>query len=43
MDNCGLKKFNNSIPREKWPNEIAIKASANSKSIIQKSKIYSFY
>jgi len=40
MDNCGLKDLIIINPREKWPNEIAINASANSKSIIQKSKIY---
>ena len=38
MDNCGLKDLIIINPREKWPNEIAINASANSKSIIQKSK-----
>ena len=41
MDNCGLKNLIIVSPREKWPNDIAIKASANSKIIIQKSKIYS--
>jgi len=40
MDNCGLKDLIIINPREKWPNEIAINASANSKPIIQKSKIY---
>ena len=41
MDNCDLKDLIIINPREKWPNDIAIKASANSKIIIQKSKIYS--
>jgi len=41
MDNCGLKNLIIVNPREKWPNDIAINASANSKAIIQKSKIYS--
>lgn len=41
MDNCGLKNLIIVSPREKWPNDIAIKASANSKIIIQKSQIYS--
>ena len=34
MDNCGFKDLIIINPREKWPNEIAIKASANSKKII---------
>ena len=41
MDNCGLKDLIIINPRIKWPNDMAIKASANSKKIIQKSKIYS--
>ena len=41
MDNCGLKDLIIISPREKWPNEIAISASANSKSILLKAKIYS--
>ena len=40
MDNCGLKDLVIINPREKWPNEIAINSSAHSKSIIQKSKIF---
>ena len=34
MDNCGLNKLILVSPREKWPNQKAIKASANSKKII---------
>ena len=41
MDNCGLKDLIIIDPREKWPNDIAIKVSANSNNIIYKSKIYS--
>ena len=41
MDNCGLKDLIVINPREEWPNEIAIKASVNSKIIIKKSKFYS--
>ena len=41
MDNCGLKSLILINPREKWPNDISINASANSKTIILKSKIYS--
>ena len=40
MDNCGLKNLIIINPREKWPNDVAIKASANSKNIIQKAKIF---
>ena len=40
MDNCGLKDLILINPREKWPNEKALKASANSKKIIEKSIIY---
>lgn len=40
MDNCGLKDLIIISPREEWPNEAAINASANSKNIIKKSKIY---
>ena len=40
MDNCGLKNLIIISPRENWPNNIAIKAASNSKSIIQKAKIY---
>ena len=38
MDNCGLKNLVIINPREKWPNDIAINTSANSKKIIQKIK-----
>ena len=40
MDNCGLENLILINPRKRWPNEEAIKASANSKNIIKKSKIY---
>ena len=40
MDNCGLKDLIIISPREKWPNDLAIKASANSKIIIEQTKIY---
>ena len=40
MDNCGLKDLIIINPREKWPNEKAIKASANSLKIIKKTKVY---
>ena len=40
MDNCGLKNLILVNPREKWPNDSSIKASANSKSIVQNAKIY---
>ena len=40
MDNCGLRDLIIINPREKWPNKTAINASANSKNIILKSKIY---
>ena len=40
MDNSGLKDLIIVNPREKWPNDIAIKASGNSKTIIKKTKIY---
>ena len=40
MDNCGFKDLIIINPREKWPNDKAIKASANSKKIILKSKVF---
>jgi tRNA/rRNA methyltransferase len=40
MDNFGLKKLILVNPRENWPNNIAIKSSANSKEIILKAKIF---
>ena len=40
MDNCGLKELIIINPRERWPNEIAINTSANSKSIIKKAKVF---
>ena len=40
MDNSGLKDLIIINPREKWPNDIAIKASASSKNIILKSKTF---
>ena len=41
MDNCGLKNLILVNPRENWPNDLAIKSSANSKKIKIKKKIYS--
>lgn len=40
MDNCGLEKLILVQPREKWPNNLAIKSSANSKKIILKTKVF---
>ena len=40
MDNCGLKNLILINPREKWPNEIATNTAANSKNIIQKTKVF---
>ena len=40
MENCSLKDLIIVNPREKWPNEIAIQASANSRTIIEKSKLF---
>ncbi len=40
MDNCGFNKLILVSPREQWPNEKAIKSSANSKIILNKVKIF---
>ncbi|MDC0037291.1 RNA methyltransferase [Alphaproteobacteria bacterium] len=40
MDNFGLTKLYIVNPREGWPNNLAIKSSANSKKIILNAKIY---
>ena len=40
MDNFGLNKLILVSPREKWPNKISIKSSANSHRIIKGVKIY---
>ena len=40
MDNFGLNKLILVSPREKWPNKISIKSSANSQRIIKGVKIY---
>ncbi len=40
MDNCGLNDLFIVSPRDKWPNLKALNASANSKKIILKAKIY---
>ena len=40
MDNCGLNKLILVSPREKWPNQKAIKASANSKKIIYNAIVF---
>ena len=42
MDNCGFKKLILISPREKWPNQKAIKASANSKKIIDNVVVFQF-
>ena len=40
MDNFGLESLILVNPREIWPNDIAIQASANSKKIILKAKVF---
>ena len=40
MDNFGLENLILVNPREIWPNDIAIKSSANSKKIILKAKVF---
>ena len=40
MDNFGLENLILVNPREIWPNDIALKSSANSKLIIQKTKVF---
>ena len=40
MDNCGINKLILVSPREKWPNEKAIKSSANSKIILKDVKVF---
>ncbi len=40
MDNFGLNRLLIVNPREGWPNNLAIKSSANSKKIILNAKIY---
>ena len=40
MDNCGFKNLILVSPREKWPNQKAIKASANSKRILDKVSVF---
>ena len=40
MDNCGLSTLLIVSPRDGWPNQKAISASANSKKILLKAKIY---
>ena len=40
MDNCGFNKLILISPREKWPNQKAIKAAANSKKIIDKVVVF---
>ena len=34
MDNCGLKNLILVSPREKWPNNLSLQSSVNSKKII---------
>ena len=40
MDNSGLEKLILVDPREKWPNNISLKSSSNSKKIILNTQIY---
>ncbi len=40
MDNCGLENLILVSPRNKWPNQIAINAAANSKLIFKKIKVF---
>lgn len=40
MDNCGLEKLILIEPREKWPNKLSLKTSANSKKILLNAKIF---
>ena len=40
MDNFGLENLILVNPREIWPNDIAIKSSANSKNIVIKAKVF---
>ena len=40
MDNCGLNKLILVSPKEKWPNQKAIKASANSRKIIDNVVVF---
>ena len=40
MHNCGLDKLIIVSPREEWPNQRAIDAAANAKTILKKVKIY---
>ena len=40
MDNCGLINLILVSPREKWPNNLSLQSSANSKKIILKTKVF---
>ena len=40
MDNCGLQNLILVSPREKWPNNLSLKTSANSRKIIDKTIVY---
>ena len=40
MDNCGLKNLILISPREKWPNNLSLQSSANSRNIILKTKVF---
>ncbi|SVC79983.1 uncharacterized protein METZ01_LOCUS332837, partial [marine metagenome] len=40
MDNCGLKNLILVSPREKWPNNLSLQSSANSRKIILKTKVF---
>ncbi len=40
MDNCGLKNLILVSPREKWPNNLSLQSSGNSRNIILKTKVF---
>ena len=40
MDNCGLKNLILVSPREKWPNNLSLQSSANSRKVILKTKVF---
>ena len=40
MDNCGLKNLILVSPREKWPNNLSLQSSANSKKIILNTRVF---
>ena len=40
VDNCGLKNLILVSPREKWPNNLSLQSSGNSRNIILKTKVF---